>query len=413
VRHVPTRTQGPDGAAVRPPYAVMVTAYFPFPETSGGRKRAARLATAVQRAGVTPVLLTTDPIDDDARQAAKQRGWVAERHPPSNGSAAARLHRHARRLPVAISRDLALRLRLLARDAAFVQFEEIWALPYFVSGATWDTPTVASMYNVESEARADPNAPAMPRSIAQARDRYRLAQLASVERRAVRSCDLVLAVSDADARAFDAMGATETLVVPNGIDDDLLTIAIGGDRDTVLFFGQLGYEPNVQGLEWFLDAVWPLVLRNTPGATLRIVGAYAGERLAAAIERAPRAELVGFVPSLEAELQRARVVVAPIPFGGGTRIKVLEAMAAGRPVVGTRLGVEEIGFVDGQHGFVADQPDAMARAVAQIVDDDALAARLGVAAREHARGFAWHDLTGALEDRYRAWADAGVATSRG
>jgi glycosyltransferase involved in cell wall biosynthesis len=93
-------------------------------------------------------------------------------------------------------------------------------------------------------------------------------------------------------------------------------------------------------------------------------------------------------------------------------VKVLEAMAAGRPVVGTSVGVEEIGFVDAAHGFVADRPDAMARAVTRIVHDDALAQRLGVAAREHARGFVWHDLTGPLEQRYRAWAGAGAPASR-
>jgi glycosyltransferase involved in cell wall biosynthesis len=390
----------------------MVTAYFPFPETSGGRKRAARLATAMERAGVTPVLLTADAIDPEARHAAEERGWIAESHPDADGGTATRLQRHARRLPVSISRGVAQRLALLARDAAFVQLEEIWALPYLLSGTTWDVPTVASMYNVESAARADPTAPALPRSVGQARARYRLAQLASTERRGVRRSDLVVAVTDADARAFDAMGAGATMVVPNGIDDDLLSIAVGGDRDSVLFFGQLGYEPNVRGLHWFLDAVWPLVLQEAPSATLRVVGAYAGDRLTAAIERAPRAELVGFVPSLAEELRRARVVVAPIPFGGGTRVKVLEAMAAGRPVVGTSVGVEEIGFVDAAHGFVADRPDAMARAVTRIVHDDALAQRLGVAAREHARGFVWHDLTGPLEQRYRAWAGAGAPASR-
>jgi polysaccharide biosynthesis protein PslH len=391
------------------PYAVMVASNFPFPETSGGRKRTARLLAAMGRAGLTPVLLTSEPLRAEDRRAFVDRGWIAESHPSPRRAAGPRLRRHARRLPISLSPGLSRRLRTLARGAAFVQFEEVWAMSYAVVAPALRAPAIASTYNVESVARSDPSAPALPRTSHDAYARYRLAQLTSVERRAVRACDLTIAVSDADARAFDDRGARETLVVANGVDDRLLSVREGGEEDSVLFFGQLGYEPNVRGLLWFLDAVWPIVLRDAPSARLRIVGASAPDRLVAAAQRALRVDFGGFVPDLEPELARSRVVIAPIPFGGGTRMKVLEAMAAGRPVVGTTLGVEEIGFRDGDHGFIADAPEDMAAAVIRLLGDGALARGLGQAAREHARGFVWGGVTAPLEERYRAWAADPVA----
>jgi glycosyltransferase involved in cell wall biosynthesis len=100
------------------------------------------------------------------------------------------------------------------------------------------------------------------------------------------------------------------------------------------------------------------------------------------------------------------VVVVPVWSGGGTRIKVLEAMAAARPIVGTGVGVERIGFVDGEHGLVRESPAALAAGVAELLAAPDRAVALGAAARDHVRGYGWTALTAPLEARYRAAVEA-------
>jgi glycosyltransferase involved in cell wall biosynthesis len=114
-----------------------------------------------------------------------------------------------------------------------------------------------------------------------------------------------------------------------------------------------------------------------------------------------RVDVLGFVPDLAAELGRARLGLAPIWVGGGTRIKVLEALAAARPVVGTALGVEQIGFADGEHGLVADDDRGLADACVALLADAALGRRLGLAGRDLAEGYRWRTATEPLEDAYR------------
>jgi glycosyltransferase involved in cell wall biosynthesis len=111
-------------------------------------------------------------------------------------------------------------------------------------------------------------------------------------------------------------------------------------------------------------------------------------------------EVVGFVPDLVQELDATRVVVAPIWFGGGTRIKVLEALAAARPVVGPPAAVERIGFKDGEHGFVAEDPESFGRAIVRVLADDELAARLGTTARALGLAYRWSNCVQPAIDLY-------------
>ena len=116
----------------------------------------------------------------------------------------------------------------------------------------------------------------------------------------------------------------------------------------------------------------------------------------------PRVELTGFVPDLRPHLAAAAAVVVPLRLGGGTRLKIVEAMAMAKPIVSTALGAEGIEAVPGRDILIEDQPAAFADAVNRLLDEPSLAARIGQSARRLAVDrYAWSAAARALEDFYR------------
>jgi glycosyltransferase involved in cell wall biosynthesis len=126
--------------------------------------------------------------------------------------------------------------------------------------------------------------------------------------------------------------------------------------------------------------VLPLVRSEVPGARLDLVGMRPGPEVRA-LAANDGVDLHADVPDVMPYLQRARVAVVPLRVGSGTRLKALEAMAAGRPVVGTTIGLSGLGLVPGRHALFADDPVAVARAVVSVLQDDGLAAGLAAAGR--------------------------------
>jgi glycosyltransferase involved in cell wall biosynthesis len=122
------------------------------------------------------------------------------------------------------------------------------------------------------------------------------------------------------------------------------------------------------------------VQRAAPAVQVAIVGRRPVPEVIALAER-PGIELHADVPQMAPWFDWARAVVVPLHVGTGTRLKALEAMAAARPVVGTSVGLEGLGLVDGVHARVVDEPQAMAAAIIEILDDDAVAERLAAAGR--------------------------------
>jgi polysaccharide biosynthesis protein PslH len=211
----------------------------------------------------------------------------------------------------------------------------------------------------------------------------------------------VLCVSAEDLDRFGPI-TRRGLLVPNGVDEGLFDIdASLPDDELVLFVGKYDYEPNRLGASRFLRDGWPLVAGRRPAARLRLVGAAMPAELERLVREAERVEAVGEVGDMFAELSSAAVSVVPIWHGGGTRLKVLEALAAARPVVGTPLGVSGIGFVGGRDGLVGESPLELGEAVSALLSDRDLASRLAGAGRRLAQPYRWSLATAPAERLYR------------
>ena len=208
--------------------------------------------------------------------------------------------------------------------------------------------------------------------------------LIRAERWAAAYADAVMVCSVEDIQQLKRIGINNGVCVHNAVVMPDPTPLPG--NQTLLFVGYLGYAPNREGIEYFLERIWPLVLLESPTATLRIVGARS-----ATVEQAkappPGVTFVGFVDELATEYAQAQVVICPILSGSGTRLKIIEACAAGRPVVSTRLGAEGLpGNVSGAPQIAEDARD-FARYCSALLANPRYCVELGAAARAYAREY--------------------------
>jgi glycosyltransferase involved in cell wall biosynthesis len=146
----------------------------------------------------------------------------------------------------------------------------------------------------------------------------------------------------------------------------------------VVFVGNFWHAPNVDGIVWFAGEIWPLIRTAAPGATLRIVGSHVWDAVTT-LAALDGVEVVGFAEDLDAVYDEAAVVIAPLRYGAGMKGKICEALAAAVPVVTTEIGIEGLDVRPGVDLLVADGPEAMAAAVAQLLGDPARAATVGAA----------------------------------
>lgn len=214
-----------------------------------------------------------------------------------------------------------------------------------------------------------------------------------LEQRAFDGYARCIVCSDDDAGALASVagrdGAERITVIPNGVDLEGLHPTSVPARPGVLFPATLSYPPNVDGAVWFCAEIWPRIRAAVPDAALVL----AGREPVAAVRALGRLDGVSIhadVPSMAPYFAAARVVVVPVRVGAGTRLKALEAMALARPVVGTTVGLEGLGIVDGAQALVADDPEAFASAVTKTLRNDELACSLAQQGRMHVeRNFGW------------------------
>src|SRR5690606_4514163 len=119
------------------------------------------------------------------------------------------------------------------------------------------------------------------------------------------------------------------------------------------------HDPNLDGVTWFVNEIWPGVRARHPAARLTVIGSYP-TRAVHALGETAGVTVLGYVPDLEPHLDRAAVAIAPLRFGAGMKGKVTDAMAAGLPVVTTTIGAQGLDLVGGRHAWIADDADAFA-----------------------------------------------------
>jgi polysaccharide biosynthesis protein PslH len=231
------------------------------------------------------------------------------------------------------------------------------------------------------------------------------------EREAVRRFDLVLAVSDADRRTLVRLyGPLDqpVRVVPTGVDATYFAEVTRPVRPRHLVFtGSMDWLPNEDGMLYFVRHVLPRIRRDEPSATLSIVGRAptpAVVRLGAEYG----IEVTGPVDDVRPHMAAAAIYVVPLRIGGGTRLKIFEAMAMGKPVVSTTVGAEGLPLEPGTHVLLADSADDFAAAVVRLFRDDAARTRIGEAGRGLVtERYEWSSVFGHLEEALEAAADHG------
>jgi glycosyltransferase involved in cell wall biosynthesis len=218
-----------------------------------------------------------------------------------------------------------------------------------------------------------------------------------------RRMPLCLAVSELDARAMSAGGARRVEIVPNGV-DDVEPLPLPHRREDeplrILFVGSGSFRPYERGIAWFVTEVLPR-LRTDVAAEFEVVGNPPLQPV-----EAPGVTYVGPVPSVRPYYEHAHVAVTPVFEGSGTRIKVLEAVANGRPVVSTPLGAEGLPLTPDRHFFQAPDAPAFVRALTEIADrltrsDSELEAMIR-AGREAVAPLSWSKIAAGLVELYRS-----------
>jgi glycosyltransferase involved in cell wall biosynthesis len=213
-------------------------------------------------------------------------------------------------------------------------------------------------------------------------------KLRRYESRIFRQFDLCLVTSSLDCRriaGYVPLRPQQIGLVRNGVDLDYFA-ANGTSRaeDSLIFTGALTYEPNRDAMTYFIREILPVVRNARPAATLKITGAVGNQSLAASLGDGG-VEFTGYLEDIRPALAGSAVAVVPLRKGAGTRLKILEAMALGTPVVSTTKGAEGLEVERGIHLLLADGPSEFAEATLQLLRDRGLRSRLAGRARQLVR----------------------------
>jgi glycosyltransferase involved in cell wall biosynthesis len=370
------------------PSALVLAAETPYPLAGGGALRTASLLHYLAlRYDVDLVVFRQPGAPDPGCQLPAglvRRVWVVDL--PAHGrSLAARALRNAlrvaRRVPPLVDRFAGfgreIERALAGRRYDIGIVEHFWCAPYGAQLAQICDRTVLDLHNIESvlhrrcaEVETGPTA--------WAHWVFGRASL-KLERTWLPRFSEVLAASESDAARVRAIAPrARVMVYPNAL--PLTPLPPRANEDAVVFSGNMEYHPNISAVRFFRREVWPILRERWPGLVWRLIGKNP-EAVRKFTSGDTRIQTQGPVDDAIRELARAKVAVVPVLAGSGTRLKILEAWAAGLPVVSTTLGAEGLGARDGEDLLLADGGPAFAEAVSRLLACTELRERVGAAGR--------------------------------
>jgi glycosyltransferase involved in cell wall biosynthesis len=268
--------------------------------------------------------------------------------------------------------------------ATTVIIEELWLAPYMALARAMGCRTVLDMHNAETLLYGD----IVKSSRGWRRIHALLLMITAkrIEHRAIRQADRVWVCSDEDAAICKNVYGTKIApdVIPNVIDTNRYDLRHRiPSPPNILFCGNYLYYPNLEAAMVFIEEFMPLLWKDMPEVCVHLVGAFPSWKMQSAAKKDARINVTGFVANLAPWLQKASVTVMPIQHGGGTRLKVLEAFAAGIPVVATGKAVEGLDATPDVHYLRGDDAASLVTATLQLLKSKNQGEMMKHAARAH------------------------------
>jgi glycosyltransferase involved in cell wall biosynthesis len=359
--------------------------WIPFPPDTGKRVRTWNLLRRLARRHRISLLCYGEP-EGDVASAVRAAGIRLHAVTPLASSAPWRLYPQlfanlVSRYPYSVAKHHTRRFRRRLKDLLGEEHFDLvhceWA-PYarFLS-AVGRVPTIVMAHNIESQIwsrRAHQSSTWVERAFFSLQAR----KMESFERHALSRAGHVAAVTPLDAEQLAAWGVHHLSLVENGVD---LGQFVPGEEAPqpghILFCGSLDWYPNLDALDYLLEKIMPPLIQRLPGVKLRIVGKGPPSGLQKRLAGRASVEFVGEVPDVRPYLAQTSLVVVPLRIGGGSRIKILEALAMGKAVVSTSIGAEGLAVSDGVHLLLADTPGDFASRTANLLTSPQECRRLG------------------------------------
>jgi sugar transferase (PEP-CTERM/EpsH1 system associated) len=387
--------------------ALVITGRLPWPVDDGWKMRTYNIIRGLAASGITVELATfVDPDESSATVAALGNLCTAvypvvrsRRYRPGD-----LVKGVLGRIPFSVHnysvREMHETIARLGRDHAYdlVMVEDIVMAPYAQNLTA--SVKFLDMHNVESHllVRYAEQERQVGRKVYAAMTAGKLARF---EKKAAFWFDGIFVCSSEDKKKLEKMGVTTRIeVMPNGINPELY---VRSDEETedgsIVFVGSMDYHANISGVRYFVSQILPLVLTEKPDLKFYIVGKNPSSEVQSLANR--NVIVTGSVPDVRPYLARAAVVVVPLLVGGGTRLKILEAMAMGKAVVSTSLGCEGLSVSHHDTILVGDCPADFAGWVLRLLDDSALAKSIGLRGRAMVEmNYDWNVITSDIKQLY-------------